>query len=443
MRTNCRIIPSLLLLITLTLPALVYALPNQSLMICIKQDSAANYQNTDMNGSWASSAIGVTNFASLTATPEGHTYWGGADIDNTRTPKLMAGYNNFSSLTGTTVVDNFNADLAINGDGSIVFTTDRANKINDLIGFLSKNRQYMLGVDGIVWTGTTSDDIQLKMDFAIKRSVGKTNADLNGVYHIRSLELFETSNGNRMAALDWGTLTFSGATYTYSLNAYLSDGTTTLSPVTGSGTYIVQNRGDITFLEPPAPDTFGQLSDDGNAIYAVLGAVSSIGTNHNSLGVSIKESNRTFSNADLNGEYFAVLLGVDHIHDNGRTAALVWGIFSFDGIGNFTMAEINQLHADDSTGTKDQLFNNNGSYTVSTGGVVKITFDTINGQPDTGMFEGHLSEDNEIMALSSISNSTVGTGSSTSPSSSGGGGGGGGCFIGTMHMDTAHINSPR
>jgi hypothetical protein len=270
----------------------------------------------------------------------------------------------------------------------------------------------------------------IQMGLVIKQSTGLGNASLNGAYNFRSLEAYDTSTRDRSATAYWGAFTFDGqGGYTYDgAYGYTSDGAVE-GPLSGSGTYSVNGDGSWTMIPGPGePSLKGQLSYDGNGISAVAGFEKTAGYRHNGLLVGIKASSRTFSHADLIGEYYYVQLEVDDVEDidDERGGDVGWGVITFDGVGSFTFEFDDVDFEANSNQTKGS-----GTYSVNSSGYVEITFTQINSQSYCLTARGHLSGGGQLMNLNDINDcSDPGEPDVDGNDDDGGGSGsGGGCFI--------------
>ncbi len=416
-------------LMTLTVPAAAMAAPDQGLMVCVKKDAAANYANADLDGNWYFGSLGLENYE--TANPEGHTWWGPVLFDSAGAPWTMTvnGTDYDTSIPGSS---SFAVDytFSVNADGVVDFpTTDAGPSTTNPLGYLSANRQYFVGAHGTQWTTPIPNDLQFRMNVAIRQSTAKTNADLNGRYQIRDLEFFDASDAGRSASVVWGVLTFSDPDFSFEIFSYDSDGTTSAQK-TGVGTYTVNADGSIVLQQVGEPDSFGQLSADDNVFFISMGRTSSHGP-HNAMVVGIKEASG-YSNASLSGDYHMAFLVVHRMEDPSRDGELIWGNMSFDGAGNVTNLTLDEFWSDGLT----EAATASGTYSLDSGGTVIITLDTIDGQPANPApeFEGYLSSDGELMALSFTDQGAIGPVNNTNPvnpasNSNSGGGGGGGCFI--------------
>jgi hypothetical protein len=385
---------SMVVLMTFTIAAEAIAEPDQGLMICVKKDPAGNYVDTNLDGPWYFGALGLENYE--TGDPEGHTWWGTNTYNSSGTPWTMTvnGMDYDSSISGTTPYTG-HYTYAVDSEGVVDFpASDTPTSTSRPLGYLSANRQYFVGAHGTLWTDPDPDDIQFRMDMAIKQSAGKTNASLNGTYHIRDLEFYNISDASRSASVVWGTITFSDPDYALEFYSYDSDGTESAQKI-DSGTYAVHDDGSIVFSQPNEPDLYGQLSPDDNVLFISMGRTSSHGP-QNALKVGIKATSG-YSNADLSGDYHLAFLVVHQMEDLSRDGELIWGTMHFDGNGVVTNFSLDEFWSDGDTGAST----GSGTYMVNNCGTVIIALDTINGQPadPAPEFEGHLSSDGELMAL--------------------------------------------
>jgi hypothetical protein len=423
-------VAALLLVMAIGVPTAAMAQLDQILMLGVKKDAANTYQNMDLDGDWRFGSLGVENFQ--TTLPEGHSWWGTSSFDGATASETVDG-TDYDSRTGSTNAYSIDGSYVVHSDGRADFSLNVPPRTGETHGYLSANRQYMLIADSGIWTSVTPNDIQMRSDILIKQSAGKTSADLNGTYHVRQMEIMEISSADRNSLVAWGTITFNAPNYSYSFNYYESD-STPASTETGSGTYDVAADGTVLIHDPTVPDAIGQLSSDGNVLFASIGRTDGT-SRQNGLGVAIKAASG-YSTASLAGDYYITVLGVHDMEGYDRDADLTWGAASFDGAGTFTITGMDEFYADGSTGHST----GSGTYSVDSDGEIRIIVDTVDGQPENVIFNGHLSSDGQLMALTIGTGTTDnpvdnggggggGGGSSSSTSDTGGGGGGGGCFI--------------
>jgi hypothetical protein len=403
----------------------------QSLMICVKKDSAGNYQDADVEGSWYTGALGVVDFGSKD--PLAHTLWGTMNFEAGSPGVVSVTDQEFDSIYGLLNSAETQADYSVDPDGIVHINTQATIQTQPPQGFLSESREYMAIVHPTRWNDQTPGDIQVQMGISIKHSSGKDNTHLNGTFHLRNLEFFDTSSKDRKACLTEGTITFSNGKYTCQTTRYNSDGKIS-NPATAKGTYSVDSNGRIVFNQADGPEFYGQLSKDDSALFICYGDQAEGGTMHNALGTGMK-SGAGFTAADLSGDYYAVIFDVHDMQGSGRDCNLGRGIFAFDGAGRITFSDSDAFFAN---GTSEPR-SGSGTYQVKSTGEVRMTIDTVNGLSQKVVFAGHLSNDRQLMALTraeGIATSDSGTtetpGDGGSGGSGGGGGGGGGCFLQTL-----------
>lgn len=401
----------------------------QNLAICVKKDPVENYDSSDMNGNWYLGELGFVELGSNE--PQARTLWGSLTFADGDLSGIVFNYNSSRGAGEENPVSEPLPDgtsYHINSEGTVTIDINRENQSHPAQGYLSANRQYMVIRHPTVWDPGGDDFTLLQMALAIKQGAGLGNASLNGTYHIRNLEVYDTSTQDGSATSFWGTITFDGlGGYTYDdIHGYNSDYSVE-GPLDGSGTYSVNTDGSFTMTpQPGEPSLKGQLSSDGNVILATMGFEKTTGYRHNGLLVGINTSGETFSNADLNGEYYYVQLEVDNMGDvyPERGGDVTWGVITFNGAGDFTF-EFDDFdcaaNSDPKTGS--------GSYSVSSSGYVEITFTQINSQSCCITARGHLSAGGQLMNLNDMNDCTDSSGTDDGGNDGDGGGSGGGCFI--------------
>jgi hypothetical protein len=392
-------------------------------MICVKKDSAGNYQDMDVQGAWYTAALGVENFASKDLLAR--TLWGTMNFEAGSPSAVSVTDQEFDSIYGLLNSAETQADYTVDPDGVVHINTHATIQTQPPQGFLSESREYMAIAHPTRWTDQTPGDIQVQMGISIKQSSDKKDANLDGTFQLINLEFFNASTKDRKASLVTGTIIFASPKFTSKIISYDSNGRISTSRTT-EGTYAVKSNGSIVFSQSKGPEFYGQLSPDENVVFFCYGDQQADNTMHNGLGVGIKSASG-YTEADLSGDYFAEIFDVLDMQGAARDSDVANGKFAFDGTGLVTFSEIDAFYAN---GTSEKK-SGSGTYEVENTGKVIITIDTVNGQPQNAVFEGHLSSDRQIMALTRADGITVsGSGDTETPQDSGGGGGG--CFLQTL-----------
>jgi hypothetical protein len=427
MRATKSIIVAVTIAVLLARAVTCLANIEQNLAICVKKDPVEGYDSDDMNSDWYLGELGFVDMGGNE--PEARTLWGRLTFADGDLSGVVFDYNSSRGPGEENPVSEslpVGALYSINSDGTVAIDINEGNQSHLPEGYLSANRQYMVIRHPTVWEPDGDASELLQMALVIKQSTGLGNASLNGTYYFRNLEAYDTSTLDRSATSFWGTMTFDGlGGYTYNdAYGYNSDGNIE-GPLAGGGTYSVNTDGSMTITpEPGEPSLYGQLSSDGNVISATIGFEKAAGYRHNGLLVGIKASGRTFSDADLTGEYYYVQLEVDDMEDifDERGGDVTWGVITFNGSGGFTFE-----FDDFDSGAISNPKNGSGNYSVSSIGYVEITFTQINSQSCCITAQGHLSDGGQLMSLSDMNDCTDGSGANSGGGDSGGGGGG--CFI--------------
>lgn len=279
-----------------------------NLIISVKKDPGNSYNADDMNGGWYLGELGFVELLEVRTLGGSLTF---ADGD------LSGVVLDFNSNRGPSEENPVSAPVPdgaaynINSDGTVAMDIQDWNLSHPPNGYLSANRQYMVLRHPTVWGDLGSDyAVSLQMGLFIKQSTGLSKASLNGTYYFRDLETFNPGNPDRDAYNTWGTLTFDGSgNCSYNLYRYDSAGNT-YGPETGNFGYSVNADNGIITLNDGGPEYYGQLSSDSAVLFFTMGRINN-GSVYNRLSVAVKASNRTFSNADLIGEYYWACLEVD------------------------------------------------------------------------------------------------------------------------------------
>jgi hypothetical protein len=221
-----------------------------------------------------------------------------------------------------------------------------------------------------------------------------TNADLNGRYWFRRLEIENVEAPDREAAVTYGYIDFNGSgSFSIAFTTFDSDGT----PGSGnfSGTYSVKSDGSFTFQIAGSPDTItGNISTDPDRSFVVLSdgnASDDDGSYDIVAGIvtAVKAPTTPLSVADLNGTWRFRNLQI-HDFEKSYTDVTVCSItFNFDGSGNWD-GTYDCFDTDGSSGSGAA----SGTYTLNPAG---NAFDfLIAGEP--GVFvSGYLSRDQNTL----------------------------------------------
>lgn len=418
MRKILSMVVAIFFTLALVCPAVSLADPEQNMILSVKKDPGGGYLNSDMDGVWYYGSLGFENL--ITGDPEGHTRWGAMAFSAGPPTDLDVGGFDFDSSEGDppTSYTLDDATFSVDPDGVVHLNTNPGSQTTPPKGYLSQNREYLVVRHPTVWEPGVYDDIQIQIALGIKQGSGLDNSSLSGTYHLRVMEAYDTSTPDRSAATYWGTITFDGSgNWTIDdASAHNSDGTTE-NALNDTGTYAVSDDGSLTFTPSSGEIRYGQLSSNGNVMYASVGFETIDGYEHNGLLVGIKASGTTFSNADLSGEYYYVQLVIDNF-EGARDGNVNWGLITFDGAGAFTL----QLDVFDADDNSDRMMGS-GTYSVGANGDVTMIVTQLDGQSVNTLSRGHISESGQFAALTSDGTNPP------PPPGGGGGGGGGGCFI--------------
>jgi hypothetical protein len=217
-----------------------------------------------------------------------------------------------------------------------------------------------------------TDDGDVEIGVAIKKSTGMSNADLDGEY------LYVNYYDNPRTA--YGTMTFNGnGTATYQ-RIDDSDGSGPMA-MPESINYAVSGDGSLSITRPTGEVDHGMVSSDGS-ILAVANTVKtdpSIG-----IDIAIKKSSG-MSNAFLDDDY----IGVNYFREPlpGTYVSTSYGLLGLDGDGG---GSYEQLYTSESE--KDSL---DVEYDVNPDGTSTFTF-TEDVAGDAGVFDGIISADGDV-----------------------------------------------
>lgn len=223
---------------------------------------------------------------------------------------------------------------------------------------------------------------------------GFTNADLDGRYWFRRLEIENVEAPNREATVAYGYIDFNGSgSFSIAFTTFDSDGTT--EPRNFSGTYSVNSDGSFTLQISGNPTTItgnistdpdrsfvilssGNASDDDGSYDIVAGIVTAVKAPTTPLNVSDLNSTWRFRNLQI------------HDFEKSYTDATVCSItINFNGLGNWD-GTYDCFDTDGSSGSGAA----SGTYTLNPAGKA---FDlSVAGEP--GVFvSGYLSRDRNTL----------------------------------------------
>lgn len=397
------------------LPGSGLAQVDMNLMIAVKQGTGHNVLT--MTGGNHFVSFGYYDLQTSAATAE--TNWGqlGFEVMPFGPSTVYAFGDAFSSDSG---FDTFSESggYSTSDTGVVDLNLGTTPQTNQGKGYLSANNQYMAIRHATTWT-TPPEEIMLKVGLAIKNEGPVAATDLNGIFSLREMALFDMGLPGQEACVKWGRVTFSSPTYSISYDSTCSDRST----MTGadSGTFVKNTNGGFTLTPTGSTDIIsGWLSANKEILVLSFGNQNNDGRAHNGMAVGLREVTGVYSDADLIGTYHVTDL---HLYDLEAAAAVnrdgtvTWGTITFDGAGGFTFS-VNGFDADGTSSTTT----GSGIYSVDRDGKIQFDVTEEDGQPSSASFSGHLSSDGELLVMTRAQVSAA-------PQPSDGGGGGGGCFI--------------
>jgi hypothetical protein len=167
-----------------------------------------------------------------------------------------------------------------------------------------------------------------------------TNADLNGRYWFRRLEIENVEAPDREAAVAYGHIDFNGSgSFSITFTTFNSDGTTESGSFTG--TYSVNSDGSFTFQIEGSPDTItGNISTDPDRSFIVLsdGSASDDDGSYDIVAgivTAVKAPATQLSVSDLNGTWRFRNLQIHDIEKSYTDVTVCSITFNFNGSGNW------------------------------------------------------------------------------------------------------------
>ena len=221
-----------------------------------------------------------------------------------------------------------------------------------------------------------------------------TNADLNGRYWFRRLQIENVEAPYREAAVTYGYIDFSGSgSFSITATDFGSDGETGSGNL--SGTYSVNSDGSFTFQIAGSSDIItGNISTDPDRSFVVLsdGSASDDDGSYDIVAgivTAVKAPTTPLSVADLNGTWRFRNLQIHDIEKSYTDVTVCSITFNFDGSGNWDVTA-DCFDTDGSSGSGAA----SGTYTLNPAG---NAFDfIIAGEP--GVFvSGYLSRDQNTL----------------------------------------------
>ena len=223
---------------------------------------------------------------------------------------------------------------------------------------------------------------------------GFTNADLNGRYWFRRLEIENVEAPDREASVAYGHIDFNGSgSFSVNPTTFGSDG----SPGSGnfSGTYSVNSDGLFTFQIAGSSDIItGNISTDPDRSFVVLsdGSASDDDGSYDIVAgivTAVKAPTTPLSVADLNGTWRFRNLQIHDIEKSYTDVTVCSITFNFDGSGNWDVTA-DCFDTDGSSGSGAA----SGTYTLNPAG---NAFDfSVAGEPEV-LFSGYLSRDRNTL----------------------------------------------
>jgi len=259
--------------------------------------------------------------------------------------------------------------------------------------FLVTGLVLVMVIGGVVVANATiyqSKIVGIKQDPA----GGFTNADLNGRYWFRRLEIENVEAPDREAAVAYGYIDFNGSgSFSIAVTGFNSDGET--GSESFGGTYIVNSDGSFTFQIAGSPDIItGNISTDPDRSFVVLsdGSASDDDGSYDIVAgivTAVKAPTTPLSVADLNGTWRFRNLQIHDIEKSYTDVTVCSITFNFDGSGNWDVT-YDCFDTDGSSGSGAA----SGTYTLNPAG---NAFDfIIAGEP--GVFvSGYLSRDQNTL----------------------------------------------
>ena len=224
---------------------------------------------------------------------------------------------------------------------------------------------------------------------------GFTNADLDGRYWFRRLEIENVETPDREAAVAYGHIDFNGSgSFSMTFTTFDSEGETGSGNF--SGTYSVNSDGSFTISTPGDPTTIttGNISPDPDRIFVVLsdGNASDYDGSYDIVAgivTAVKAPTTQLNVADLNGTWRFRNLQIHDIEKSYTDVTVCSITFNFDGSGNWDVTA-DCFDTDGSSGSGAA----SGTYTLNPAG---NAFDfIIAGEP--GVFvSGYLSRDQNTL----------------------------------------------
>ena len=223
---------------------------------------------------------------------------------------------------------------------------------------------------------------------------GFTNADLNGRYWFRRLQIENVEAPDREAAVTYGYIDFSGSgSFSITATDFGSDGETGSGNL--SGTYSVNSDGSFTFQIAGSSDIItGNISTDPDRSFVVLsdGSASDDDGSYDIVAgivTAVKAPTTPLSVADLNGTWRFRNLQIHDIEKSYTDVTVCSMTFNFNGSGNWDVTA-DCFDTDGSSGSGAA----SGTYTLNPAG---NAFDfIIAGEP--GVFvSGYLSRDQNTL----------------------------------------------
>jgi len=167
-----------------------------------------------------------------------------------------------------------------------------------------------------------------------KPAGGFTNADLNGRYWFRRLQIDDIETLDREADVAYGYIDFNGSgSFSIALTDFDSDGET--SSESFGGTYSVNSDGSFTFLITGNPYTFtGNISTDPDRGFVILSDGNAGGSIELGIVTAVKAPT-TLSVSDLNGTWRFRNLQIHDFEESYTDVTVCSVIFNLNGSGNW------------------------------------------------------------------------------------------------------------
>jgi hypothetical protein len=276
------------------------------------------------------------------------------DID--RGAVILVGSIEFDSVNGTwsSTGDMFLSDgsswpdagtgtYTVNADGSVEFINPNVGQTWH--GDLSSDSKTLIMTLGDTDAG---GDIRLSILVAIKdEGEPFTVADLYGTYRFRNLELHRFEHVDTDAVVTKAALECDGqGNWTAAYSCFVSNGSSESGTIVGTYSVNAQNSFEFTETGVPGVDFSADLSSDGNILILTKGTKDQSGDTSQWIGTAVKEDpNKTFTEANLSGNYHFRMLDFEDFETSEREATVAYGVLNFDGVGSWA-ATANSFDSD-------------------------------------------------------------------------------------------------